>query len=327
MKSKAKILFLVLFILGIQFPVGLATDFSWFQKNGAENLGNSEPEEVIFRGKRKKANDTGKYQIWGDYHFDRGCLRPHDSFFNKYEVENNGFTLGFGFPRNGKTFSFFYTYENPKHNGSDSFSTDTVNISADNHLFGGMLEMKFANIQLLGAASGGLDKYKFDTNAMPGSVFDTKGWQANCFGEAAVEIPVGQWNFRPHFGLDYHYANINDNLSTQPDTNFDAFDSNLGIRLLRGFNNKIIIFQTRFSWIHQFLEEAPIYQIRYGSQIAPTTPVHVFFDGYPGRDWCWFGVGLKYHPISCFSVFADYDLNFNKYQTIHTGSITASLSW
>ncbi|MDR1959999.1 MAG: autotransporter outer membrane beta-barrel domain-containing protein [Planctomycetaceae bacterium] len=293
------------------------TYFSYFAKEYFETESvQPVPSDWIVRGQSRQ-KQGGSYRLWADFFRYGGTLSPHNDFVRDADVNGSGLNVGFGFPKNQKSLSFFYTYASPEQTLTTISEKRKINTA--NHLFGVMADRQLGLLQFYGLADAGFDKYKFNSG---GSSWDADSWQMNFYGELAAEIPVSQWNIRPHLGLGYHYLDISDGF-----TSGDSFHSNIGLRVLRNCWGKSLVFQGRVSWIHQYLAVDPIYQIRYNSQVAVMTPTQYDFSGLPGRDWIWCGLGLKYYLLNPLSLSVDYDLNANKYQTIHIGSLSARFVW
>ena len=282
------------------------------------NTDNNTDNDLVIRGKsrKSKSKSSGSYKIWADFAGYSGSLPEMFAGAPESDVDGFGFNVGIGFPRKSKSLSIFYTHNAPTQDyGIAKFETE-------NHLFGVICDKTTDIFQYFAMANAGFDKY---TLLIPGSSFDWDGWQMNFYGELAAELPVGNWNIRPHLGLGYHY------LSTDipaVEKTMDALESNLGVRVLRNCLGQMLVFQGRASWIHQYLDQAPIYRMRYGSQVGVMSPTQYYLlGGNPGRDWICCGAGLKYYIIDPFSISVDYDLNVSKNITMHIGSISARLIW
>ena len=275
--------------------------------------------DLLFRGKsrKSKSKNSGSYKIWADFVGYGGSLPELSSGAPESDVDGFGFNVGFGFPRKNKSLSVFYTHNAPTQdfgNGNGKFKTE-------NNLFGIICDKTTDIFQYFGMVNAGFDKYIL---SYPGISTRSDGWQMNLYGELAAELPVGNWNIRPHLGLGYHYLSIDLPAGSEKP---DALESNLGVRALCNCLGKMLVFQGRTSWIHQYLDQAPIYRMRYGSQVGVMSPTQYYLGENPGRDWLCCGVGLKYYIIDPLSISVDYDLNVSKNIVMHIGSISARLIW
>ena len=145
-----------------------------------------------------------------------------------------------------------------------------------------------------------------------------------------MDIELAPWKIRPHLGLDYHWLQhdkiSNQNISIPSDT-YNAFYSNLGVRVYRPLG-PILVWQTRLSWLHNYLNSDDSIRVqRFGSISGLTTPTQWYPGGDLGRDWLWFGTGLKLHLGNFFNFYVDYDLTFNRYEATHCGSLMLLLCW
>lgn len=279
--------------------------------------------DFVIRGKSRKSRsksrskNSGNYKLWADFYGYGGSLPDLYGGGLESDVDGFGFNVGLGFPRNGKSLSFFYTHNAP----TQEFEGGIGKFKTENHLFGVICDTTIDIFQLYGMADAGFDKYKLSGSGMSS---DWDGWQMNFYGEMAAELPVGSWNIRPHLGLGYHYLSVD--LPTGSESP-DAFESNFGIRVLRNCLGKSLVFQGRISWIHQYLSQTPIYRMRYGSQVGVMSPTQFYLGENPGRDWLWCGAGLKYYLLDPLSISVDYDLNVSNNMLIHIGSLSARLIW
>lgn len=286
-------------------------------------IADNNPEDgLVIRGKSRKSKSKskkagGNYKVWADFLGYSGTLPELTKGGSESDVDGFGFTVGLGFPKRGKSLSFFYTHNAP----TQEFEQGIGKFKTKNHLFGVMCDKTVDIFQFYGIANAGFDDYKLSGSS---ASIDMDGWQMNIYGEVAAELPVGNWNIRPHLGLGYHYLSVDFPTGSESP---DAFESNLGVRVLRNCLLQTLVFQGRVSWVHQYLSETPIYRMRYGSQVAVMSPTQFYLGGSPGRDWICCGAGLKYYILDPLSVSVDYDLNVSKNITTHIGSLSARLIW
>ena len=287
----------------------------------------------LIRAQNQYSQLLRNYGIWGNFYGFEGCLRPKYSVFNKLKNSDTGMQFGLDLPGNG-LFStcLYYSYATPTQSVMSSHDPSLHNGKLDmtNHLFGLRWSSHGEGLYMLFGFNGGFDKYDFHSPIY--DTFQGSGWQLGGNAEFGLDVEeMAKWKLRPHLSFDYRWLHHND-INNRFDTIFDdntcsALYSNLGIRIFRPLG-PILEWQTRFSWLHNYLRsDDPIRVQRFGAISGLTTPTQLFLDGNLGRDWLWFGTGLKLYFRSFFSFFVDYDLTFNKYETTHTGSLMAILSW
>ncbi|MDR1922964.1 MAG: autotransporter domain-containing protein, partial [Planctomycetaceae bacterium] len=104
----------------------------------------------------------------------------------------------------------------------------------------------------------------------------------------------------------------------------------LGIR----FNWKpiagLLLFQSRFTWVHELLKNPqPFYSSHFSSVKGKgaSTPSIFFYDGNIGRDWIWLGLGMKWSFLNQKSLFLDYDVTLNGRQVTHFLNLGLCLGW
>ena len=287
---------------------------------------------TLIRGQNKYSNYLKNYGLWGNFYSYEGRLRPKSSVFDKLKNTDTGMQFGIDLPGNG-LFStcLFYSYSSPMHSvlqSSDRFFDDS-HLNAANHLFGLRWQSYGDGLFMLFGLNGGFDHYDFGTQN--NGTFDGSGWQLGGNCEFGLDVELEKWQLRPHLTFDYRWLQHNDLDNSQgvlfDGHTYNALYSNLGLRAFRPLG-PILEWQTRLSWLHNYLgSNAPVRVQRYGSISGLTSPTLLFLEGNIGRDWLWFGTGLKFHFGTFFSFFIDYDLTFNKYETTHCGSLMAILAW
>ena len=302
---------------------------SW-NDNFASNTDSENP--LLIRAQNRYSKYLKEYGLWGNLYGYEGRLRPKNSAFGKLKHSNIGMQFGVDLPGKG-TFGkcFYYSYSSPTSSVMRTpyaFLQDSE-FEAGNHLFGMRWSSYGDGLYMLFGLNGGFDSYDFKT-ANSGT-FDGSGWQMGAYSEFGLDVELGKWKLRPHLTFDYRWLNHNDIGNNQgvlfEGETHNALYSNLGLRAFRELM-PLLDWQTRLSWLHNYLKkDDPILGQRFGSISGLGTPTQLFFDGSPGRDWLWFGTGLKLHFGKTLSFFVDYDLTFNKYETTHTGSFMATLAW
>ncbi|MCL2622100.1 MAG: autotransporter outer membrane beta-barrel domain-containing protein [Planctomycetaceae bacterium] len=308
--------------------------------------------EILIRGQNRYSRYLRNYGLWGNaYGFD-GRLRPKSHDLSMLKNTGSGMQFGIDLP-SGDMFSssFYYSYSTPKFASHVPFflpkeSYDATyaptDLSSTSHHFGLRWTSYGEGLYMQFGVNGGFDKHRFHIDGA--NVFDGNGWQFGGNSEVGLDILLGTWKVRPHLGLDYrwlYHDDLNYRISSRflPFDEFDGFDginiagnsynalySNLGVRAFQPLG-PILEWQTRLSWLHNYLKNAPIRVQRYGAVPGTASPTQLFLDGSIGCDWLWFGTGLKLHFGSFFNFFVDYDLIFNKYETTHCGSVKLLLSW
>jgi len=290
--------------------------------------------EPLIRAQSRYSQYLRSYGIWGNLYGYEGRLRPHSSVFDKLKNSDTGMQFGIDLPSND-IFStcLYYSYSSPSQHVMSSPVPILLDgkLGATNHLFGLRWKREGDGLYMLFGINGGFDKYDFhlaDADTLSGG-----GWQFGGNVEFGLDVDeMAKWRLRPHLTFDYrwlHHENIDNRQRTFlfEESTCSALYSNLGLRVFRPLG-PILEWQTRFSWLHNYLKSNdPIRVQRFGTISGLTTPTQLFLDGNLGRDWLWFGTGLKLHFGNFFSFYVDYDLTFNKYETTHTGSLMAILAW
>jgi len=289
--------------------------------------------ETLIRAQNRYSKYLKNYGIWGNFYSYDGRLRPKSSVFDKLKNTDTGMQFGIDLPSSG-LFSTCLYYSNAS--PTQSVMSSRIPLFADgdlkttNHLFGLRWTSYSEGLYMLFGLNGGFDNYDF--HSTNNGTFTGSGWQLGGNAEFGLDVEeMAKWRLRPYLVFDYRWLNHNDIGNRQNilfyDNTCNALYSNLGLRVFRPLG-PILEWQTRFSWLHNYLKsDDPIRVQRFGSISGVTTPTQLFLDGNPGRDWLWFGTGLNLHFGNFFNFFVDYDLTFNKYETTHTGSLMAILSW
>jgi len=330
MRLFGRTLYIVVLILFAIFQNVQSICTSCYAEKGYEPFYNS---STIIRAQNKYSNYLRNYGIWGNFYSYEGRLRPKSSVFDKLQNADAGMQFGIDLPGSGGLFSscFYYSFASPTHTilSSPNPFFDDARLKATNHLFGLRWTSEGDGLYMLFGLNGGFDNYDFRT-ANDGT-FDGSGWQFGGNGEFGLDVELDRFKLRPHLTFDYRWLQHNDIDNRQAvlfdGSTYSALYSNLGLRAFCPLG-PILEWQTRFSWLHNHLRsDAPIRVQRYASISGLTSPTNLYLDGNVGRDWLWFGTGLKLHFGTFFSFYVDYDLTFNKYETTHGGSLMAILAW
>jgi outer membrane autotransporter protein len=287
---------------------------------------------TLIRAQNRYSQYLRNYGVWGNFYSYEGRLRPQSSIFDKLKNTDTGMQLGIDLPGSGLfSTSFYYSYASPTHSVMSSPNPlfHQGNLEATNHLFSLRWTSYGEGLYMLFGLHGGFDNYDFRTQNS--DTFDGSGWQLGGNAEFGLDVNFEKWRLRPHFTFDYRWLTHNEisnqHLTLFEDNTSNALYSNLGVRVFRPLG-PILDWQTRFSWLHNYLDNNdPIRVQRFGSISGLTTPTQLYLDGNLGCDWLWFGTGLKLYFGRFFSCFLDYDLTFNKYETTHSGSLTLALAW
>ncbi|MDR1382764.1 MAG: autotransporter outer membrane beta-barrel domain-containing protein [Planctomycetaceae bacterium] len=289
--------------------------------------------DTIYLGQNRRKSRIG-LGLWGSLYGYGGTIRPKNAVFQKSKISDFGVLFGIDFPmKQNDYFSkcFYYNYSTPTqmiYSSYNSYFNETKE-AAMNHLFGLRFSHYEEGLFTLFGLNGGFDNYKFSTKNV--EHFEGGGWQMGAYSEFELDILSSEtWTLKPRLAFDYrwlHQGNIDNNQNVLLDSEtHNAFYSDFGVRVIHQLY-PVLDWQTRFSWLHDFLKSDPIYVQRFGEISGLTTPTLLFFDGSPGRNWFWFGTGLKFHYGSFLSAFLDYDLWFNKRMTTHTGSLSVVFAW
>jgi hypothetical protein len=285
--------------------------------------------ETLIRGQNRYTRYLRNYSLWGNLYGYDGRLRPKSSVFNTLKSTDTGMQFGIDLP-SGEMFAcgFYYSNASPTLSvmSSPISSLDGGELETTNHNFGLRWTSYGEEFFMQFGINGGFDKYRLKNVSLGQS--DGSGWQMGGNAEFGLVVDeLAGWRVRPHLTFDYRWLQHNDIGVLFDDGSYDALYSNFGLRVFRPLG-PILEWQTRLSWLHNYLaSDDPIRIQRFGSVPGLSSPTQLFLDGNLGRDWIWFGTGLKLHFGNFFNVFVDYDLAFNKYETMHCGSVMVLLRW
>ena len=288
--------------------------------------------EMVIRGQNRYTRYLRNYGLWGNFYGYEGRLHPHSSVFSKMTNSGTGMQFGLDLP-SGSMFSssLYYSYSSPKYSDISSLGGlfDTSEFQSTSHHFGLRWTSYGDGLFMQFGLNGGFDDHDFKMSR--DLVFDGNGWQLGGNSEFGLDIELGKWKLRPHLAFDYrwlHHSEIDNLYGTLFNSGtYNAFYSNLGVRSFCPLG-PILEWQTRLSWLHNYLgSNDPIRVQRFGAVSGLTSPTQWYLDGNLGRDWLWFGTGLKLHFGNFFNFFVDYDLTFNKHEVTHCGSIMLLFCW
>lgn len=294
--------------------------------------------ETVYRGLPSLASLIKKpsgLRIRGSLFYDHTRVFPKNA--GNMRSEMSGFLLGADLLyQGGGVFGAYYMY------GSEETSWDAKDnpLEGDvkHHLLGLQYKknMSFAHFLL----NGSLGKDEYDYN---GEVFEKymgDGYQGNVYVELGIGLSQGGQSigFKPFWGVHYHFLKLDDDLEIDDYTNFDNYKSIVdsvehGLNNILGLRFNMVLFsgtinaQVRASWVYEYLDPSPTSTNYFGAIPGQYTPLRWNVEGDTSRNWAWLGCGVKFSLGEKLLFFLDYDANFNKYQTSHTGSIYACINF
>jgi hypothetical protein len=158
---------------------------------------------------------------------------------------------------------------------------NAAELKSTNHLFGVRWTSYGDGLFMLFGVNGGFDKHDFLTT--DAGEYDGSGWQLGGNSEFGLDVELGKFRLRPHLTFDYHWLEHssidNGEVSLFDGGSYNALYSNMGIRAFYPLG-AILDWQTRFSWLHNFLRsDDPIRVQRFGAISGLTSPTQLFLDG------------------------------------------------
>jgi uncharacterized protein with beta-barrel porin domain len=213
--------------------------------------------------------------------------------------------------------------------------------SSTNHLWGGFLSWE--DPLGYGIFNGGLgyDKYQAtrtmtvaDTATVHGS---TDGWQAFLYGERGATFSYALADFQPFCGLQYVFQRQN-RFSEGGDTPFllehDGMEAGslrtlLGARLLKSLvtrQGRGLTVEAHTHWMHELLDQSSgMVNARFTGMEAGNA--FTTYGANLGRDWVIAGTSGTWAWRQNVNLFAQYNVQFNRYQTFHAGDAGVQILW
>jgi outer membrane autotransporter protein len=275
----------------------------------------------LYLGQKKRRRGSGG-RAWANLYYADTTLHPRDTA--KISPDTYGVQVGFDAVKQHGIYSTFFANIQQSEiacQGADS--------KIENYMFGygKYAFLKASHFGFL--ASAGYDEYKVHT---AGEKLGGSGMQAMLFGEAGIDILLGQWALKPFYDLQYgflYHGRIGEADSPEKihDQHGHSFAQLLGMRTNWKPADRLE-FQLRTTWVHEYLNEPPpFYNLRFSAVQGTMTPAVMFFEGYTGRDWAWLGLGMKFECDFNVYLFLDYDVMINAYHTSHLVNLGFCLGW
>jgi len=231
------------------------------------------------------------------------------------------------------TMGFFGGYSGANVTGRESnFSIDT-----DSSQFGGFLFSELEQDYYLAIGGIGFSEFESARSINVGSLnrtafADYTGWQGFGYFERGKTINVrSNAVVQPYVGLQHSYLRrngIRENNAGALSLGLEDWDTHS----LRGFLGgrlrvpvpsarwkKCIIPEVRLSWVHELLETGNSQLTNIGGADFTSTALDL------GKGWGIAGAGLRLNVTSKASVNLDYDVQFNRHQDLHIGSVHVSI--
>lgn len=213
--------------------------------------------------------------------------------------------------------------------------------SSTNHLWGGFLSWQDALGYGLFNGGLGYDQYQAmrtltvaDTATLYGS---TQGWQAFLYGERGVTFSHALADFQPFFGLQYIYQQQN-RFSEGGSSPFllehdgmvmGSLRTLFGGRVLKSIvtpRGRSLTVEAHTHWMHELLDQSSgLMNARFTGMDAGHT--FTTYGANLGRDWVIAGSSANWAWRQNVNLFAQYDVQFNRYQTFHGGDAGIQILW
>lgn len=277
---------------------------------------------------QKKRRRGGGGRVWTNLYYGDTVLEPSDRDF-KIKPDFYGVQFGFDVVRSHGVYNTFYG----NYNRSKTKLGDVAESRIENYLFGFGRYYYLKGCHFGFSGNFGYDHYKGRDKQSVEKRKESNGdgMQMNLFGEFGIDLILGRWAVKPFYALQYdflYHGRIGGGEHRfQGDWNGHGFEQLFGLRL----NWKpldCLEFQTRTTWVHEFLSHPPpFYHARFSPVQGTSTPAIFFYDGNSGRDWAWIGVGMKWEPVFNIYVYFDYDVTINERHTTHFGCLGLCLGW
>jgi uncharacterized protein with beta-barrel porin domain len=273
--------------------------------------------------KRRRRGSGGR--IWTNLYYGKTILEPK-GFVSEIKPSLSGLQVGLDIVQLHGVYKTFFS----NFNQSKIKYPDQTNAEAKNYLFGYGKYIYLSGCHFGGSGSLGYDQYKV-RNSLYQINAKGDGLQCNLFGEFGLDFILGKWGIKPFYALQYdflYHSRIGEAAApVRKDWNGHGLSQLLGIR----FNWKLFEsfeFQSRLTWIHEMLDNPPVYyHARFSAVQGTVSPAVLFYDGNIGRDWGWIGFGLKLEGVYNVFLFLDYDLMINARHTTHLGNLGLCFGW
>ncbi|MDR3197919.1 MAG: autotransporter outer membrane beta-barrel domain-containing protein [Planctomycetaceae bacterium] len=273
--------------------------------------------------KQRRRGNGGR--VWANLYYGDTTLKPKDTN-SKIKPDLYGFQLGLDVIQSHGVYNTFFG----NFNQSKIKYPNQTNSKNENYLFGFGKYLYLSGCHFGGTASAGYDRYKIANPASPVNA-KGQGLQCNLFGEFGIDFILGKWGFKPFYALQYdflYHGRIGEaDAPVQGDWNGHGLNQLLGIRINWKFLDSLEL-QTRFTWIHEMLDNPPVYyHARFSAVHGTSTPAILFHEGNIGRDWAWIGCGLKFEGVYNIFLFLDYDLTVNARHITHLANLGLCFGW
>ncbi|MDR1271353.1 MAG: autotransporter outer membrane beta-barrel domain-containing protein [Planctomycetaceae bacterium] len=273
--------------------------------------------------KHRRRGDGGR--VWANLYYGGTTLKPKGT---ESRIKPNLYGLQVGLDRvqsHGVYNTFFGNFNQNKIKYPNQTKART-----DNYLLGLGKYFYLSGCHFGGAGSFGYDKYEV-SNAVNQVNAKGNGFQCNIFGEFGLDFIFGKWGIKPFYALQYdflYHGRIGEAGSpVQSDWNGHGLSQLLGIRINWKLFESLEL-QSRLTWIHEMLDNLPVYyHTRFSAVHGTSTPAVFYYEGNTGRDWAWIGCGLKFEGVYNVFLFLDYDLTINARHTTHLGNLGLCFGW
>jgi outer membrane autotransporter protein len=277
-----------------------------------------------YLGQKRRQRGSGG-RVWTNLCYGNTTLEPKGANV-KIKPELYGLQIGLDVVQSHGVYNTFFG----NFNQSKIKYPDKTNAKAENYLFGFGKYIYLNGCHFGGAGSLGYDKYEI-RNTLYQVNAKGDGLQCNFFGEFGLDFILGKWGIKPFYALQYdflYHGRIGEAAApVQRDWNGHGLSQLLGIR----FNWKLFEsfeLQSRLTWIHEMLDNPPVYyHARFSAVQGTNSPAVLFYEGNTGRDWAWIGFGLKLESVYNVFLFLDYDLMINARHTTHLGNLGLCFGW
>lgn len=264
-------------------------------------------------------------RIWANLYYGDTALEPKGTE-SRIKPNLYGLQIGLDVIQTHGVYNTFFGNINQ----SKTKYPNQQNTKINNYLFGFGKYIYLSGCHFGGAGSLGYDQYKVNHSA--GQInAKGNGLQCNLFGEFGIDFIFGKWGIKPFYALQYdflYHGQIGkSDVIVQGDWNGHGLNQLLGIRINWKLFDSFEL-QSRFTWIHEMLDNPPVYyHSRFSAVQGTSTPALFFYEGNTGRDWAWIGFGLKFEGVYNIFLFLDYDLTINARHTTHLANLGLCFGW